>query len=197
SGSDAFFFRVDVRDSEETRRMAKRTVEEFGRIDVLVNNAGIYPFKSLVEMEEEDWDKVLGVNLKGVFNCTKAVLPIMIEQKNGVIINISSIAGAVVGYRSLAHYAASKAGTVGFTKAAALELAQYGIRVNAIAPGGVETPGTKALGKEAVRQLEQAVPLGRIGQPQEIANLAVFLASEDSSYVTGQLIIADGGYVIQ
>lgn len=195
-GSEALAVKADVRNSKETKEMVKTAIDKFGRIDILVNNAGIYPFKSLVDMEEEDWDKVLGVNLKGVFNCTKAVLPKMIEQKSGVIINISSIAGAVVGYSNLAHYSASKAGMVGFTKAAALELAQYGIRVNAIAPGAIETPGTKVLG-EALKQVEQTVPLKRVGQPEDIANLVVFLASEASSYITGQLIIADGGYVIQ
>jgi len=195
-GVEALAIRTDVQHSKETEEMAKIAIDKFGRIDILVNNAGIYPFKSLVEMREGDWDRVIGVNLKGVFNCTKAVLPKMIEQKSGTIINISSTAGTVVGYLNLTHYAASKAGIVGFTRAAALELAQYGIRVNAIAPGAIETPGTKALG-EALKQIEQTVPLKRIGQPQDMANLVVFLASEASSYITGQLIIADGGYVIQ
>jgi len=197
SGSEALAVKADVRNNKETEEMVKTAIDKFGRIDILVNNAGIYPFKSLVEMKEEDWDKVLGVNLKGVFNCTKAVLSKMIEQKSGTIINISSIAGAVIGYPNAVHYATSKAGMIGFTRAAALELAQYGIRVNAIAPGAIETPGTKALGEEVLRQVEQTVPLKRIGQPQDIANLVVFLASEDASYITGQLIIADGGYVIQ
>jgi len=196
-GSEALAIKADVWNSKETQKMAKATIEKFGRIDILVNNAGIYPSKSLVEMEEEDWDRVLGVNLKGVFNCTKAVLPKMIEQKRGIIINISSIAGAVVGFSKLAHYSASKAGIIGFTKAAALELAQYGIRMNAIAPGAIKTPGTEALGEETLKQIEQTVPLKRIGQPQDVADLVVFLASEASSYITGQLIIADGGYVIQ
>jgi len=148
-------------------------------------------------MKEEDWDRVMGVNLKGVFNCTKAVLPKMIEQKSGNIINISSIAGAVIGYSNLVHYCASKGGVLGFTRAAALELAQYGIRVNAIAPGAVETPGTKVVGEEALKQVEQTIPQKRIGQPEDVANLVIFLASDDSSYITGQQIVADGGFTIQ
>lgn len=196
-GSEALAAKANVADSKETEGMAKAAIKKFGRIDILVNNAGIYPFKPLVEMKEEDWDRVIGVNLKGVFNCTKAVLPKMIEQKSGNIINISSIAGAVVGYPNLVHYSASKGGMLGFTRAAALELAQYRIRVNAIAPGLIETPGTKVVGEEALKQITQTIPLKRIGQPGDIANLVVFLASDDSSYITGQLIIADGGFTIQ
>jgi len=196
-GSEALAAKANVADSKETEGMAKAAIQKFGRIDILVNNAGIYPFKPLVEMKEEDWDRVMGVNLKGVFNCTKAVLPKMIEQKSGNIINISSIAGAVIGYLNLVHYCASKGGVLGFTRAAALELAQYGIRVNAIAPGATETPGTKVVGEEALKQVAQTIPLRRIGQPEDIANLVIFLASDDSSYITGQLIVADGGLTIQ
>jgi len=196
-GSEALAAKANVADSRETEKMANAAIKKFGRIDILVNNAGIYPFKPLVEMKEEDWDKVMGVNLKGVFNCTKAVLPKMIEQKSGNIINISSIAGAMIGYPNLVHYCASKGGVLGFTRAAALELAQHGIRVNAIAPGAVETPGTKVVGEEALKQVEQTIPLKRIGQPGDVANLVVFLASDDSSYITGQLIVADGGFTIQ
>jgi len=195
-GSEALAAKANVADSEETEKMTKAAIEKFGRIDILVNNAGIYPFKPLVEMKEEDWDRVIGVNLKGVFNCTKAVLPKMIEQKSGNIINISSIAGAEIGYLNLVHYSASKAGVLGFTRSAALELAQYGIRVNAIAPGAIETPGTKVLG-EVLKQVEQTIPQKRIGQPEDIANLVVFLASDDSSYIIGQLIVVDGGLTIQ
>ena len=196
-GSEALAAKANVADSKETEGMAKAAIKKFGRIDILVNNAGIYPFKPLVEMKEEDWDRVMGVNLKGVFNCTKAVLPKMIEQKSGNIINISSIAGTVLGYLNLVHYSASKGGVLGFTRSAALELAQYRIRVNAIAPGAVETPGTKVVGEEALKQVEQTIPQKRVGQPDDIANLVVFLASDDSSYITGQLIVVDGGFTIQ
>ena len=197
-GSEALAVKANVVSSGDTEEMAKAAIDKFGRIDILVNNAGIYPFESLVEMGEEDFDKVIGVNLKGVFNSTKAVLPKMIEQKSGNIVNIASIAGAVVGYLNLAHYSASKGGVLGFTRAAALELAQYGIRVNAIAPGAIETPGIKKVMEEkALKQFEQTIPQRRIGKPEDIANLVVFLASDESSYITGQLITADGGLTIQ
>lgn len=196
-GSEAIAVKTDVSNSKDTEKLAKAALEKFGRIDILVNNAGIFPFKALVEMTEQDWDKVLDVNLKGVFNCTKAVLQKMIEQKSGNIINIASIAGAVVGYANLVHYSASKGGILGFTRAAALELAQHGIRVNAIAPGAILTPGTEIMGKDALKQVEQLNPLKKIGKPEDIANLVVFLASEESGYITGQLIVSDGGYTIQ
>ncbi len=190
--------KADVSNSKEVENLVKKAIEEFGRVDVLVNNAGIYPFKHLTEMKEEEWDKVLDVNLKGVFNCTKAVLPDMTKRKNGNIVNIASIAGAVVGYPSLAHYSASKGGTLGFTRSAAIDLAPYNIRVNAIAPGGVETPGIKvAMDDETSKQFIQALPIKRMGQPVDIGKTVVFLASDDSSYITGQLIVVDGGYTLQ
>jgi 3-oxoacyl-[acyl-carrier protein] reductase len=197
-GSEALAVKANVANGKETEEMAKSVIRKFGRIDILVNNAGIYPYRSLIDMREDEWDRVVGINLKGVFNCTKAVLPTMVEQKSGNIINICSIAGAVVGFANLVHYSASKGGVLGFTRAAALELAQYGIRVNAIAPGGIETPGTKVgADEEALKQFAQTIPLKRMGQPADIANLAVFLASDDSSYITGQLLVADGGFTIQ
>lgn len=197
-GTEAVSFKVNVADYRGTKLLAEATVKRFGRIDILVNNAGIYPFKSLVEMKEEEWDKVIGVNLKGTFNCTQAVLPKMLEQKSGNIINICSIAGGVVGMAGLTHYAASKGGVLGFTRAAAVELAPFGVRVNAIAPGSVQTPSASVgATEEAAKQFLQAIPMRRIGQPNDIANLALFLASESSSYITGQLIVADGGYTAQ
>lgn len=197
-GSQALAIKADVSNNKQTEELAKKTVKKFGRIDILVNNAGIFPFKNLVDMKEEDWDKVLDVNLKGVFNCTKAVLPTMIKQKYGKIINITSIAGIRLGYVGLSHYCASKAGIEGFTKAAALELAQYGINVNTIAPGFIETPGTKETSnKEDMKRFARMIPLKRVGKPIDIANLVVFLASDESSYITGECIVVDGGWTIQ
>ena len=197
--SQALAVKTDVSKRKETEEMAKKTLQKFGRIDILVNNAGIFPFKSLLEMEEEDWDRVLNINLKGVFNSTKAVLPTMVKQKCGKIINIASIVGTRVGFLNLAHYSASKGGILGFTKASALELAQYGINVNAIAPGAIDTPGTRTSmgGKEALEQFAKTIPAKKMGKPTDIANLVVFLASDESSYITGECIVVDGGYTIQ
>jgi 3-oxoacyl-[acyl-carrier protein] reductase len=196
-GSEALAVKADVSKSEDTMQLAAEAVKKFGRVDILVNNAGIYPFKALVEMTEQDWDKVLNVNLKGVFNCTKAVLPNMVQQKSGNIVNIASVAGVVVGWPYLVHYSASKGGILGFTTTAAIELAQFGIRMNAIAPGAISTPGAQVTSEEQLKQTIQMIPLKRMGQPEDIANLVVFLASEESSYITGQCIVADGGLTKQ
>ncbi|MEO0150969.1 MAG: SDR family NAD(P)-dependent oxidoreductase [candidate division WOR-3 bacterium] len=195
-GENALYFKLDVANYQEVQSVVREVWERFGRVDILVNNAGIYPFKSFDEMTEEEWDKVIQINLKGVFNCTKAVLPYMKIQKYGKIINISSIAGTFIGFPNLTHYCATKAGIVGFTRALALEVAQYGIYVNAIAPGPVETPGTQILDTTIIERIKQAMPIGRWGKPEEIAKIVVFLASEDSSLITGQVIVADGGYSI-
>ncbi|MEM4176130.1 MAG: SDR family NAD(P)-dependent oxidoreductase [Nitrososphaeria archaeon] len=196
-GAQGIAIKCDVSNSSETEKAVNKAIEKFGKIDILVNNAGIYPFKQFKDMSEEEWDRVLNVNLKGVFNFTRAALPKMIEQRRGKIINIASIAGAIVGFSNLAHYSASKAGIVGFTRALALEVAQYGINVNAISPGPILTPGIKGMREENFEQIRRSIPLGRWGRPEDVANLALFLASEKSDFITGQNIVIDGGYTIQ
>lgn len=193
-----FFVKCDVSKSEDCQKLIQQTLKKFNAVHILVNNAGIYPFVSLQDMTEEQWDKVMAVNLKGLFNCTKSILPHFKKQNKGKIVNIASIAGAVIGFPNLVHYSASKGGAVGFTRAAALELAPFNIQVNAIAPGGIITPGlTKAMDKKNQEAFAQSVPAKRMGTPQDIAEAVAFLASDASSYITGQLIVIDGGLTIQ
>jgi len=179
--------------------MVKKTVEKFGRVDILVNNAGVAQFVPFLGMTEEDWDRTLDINLKGYFLCAQAAAKEMVKQKSGVIINISSIAmGQVgVGFFNLTHYCASKGGIVGMTEALALELAPYNIRVNAISPGAIETPMIDPL-KSDPKMMERVlarVPLGRVGKPEEVSNLVLFLASDQSSYITGSTVVIDGGWL--
>lgn len=196
-GGEAEFVQADVSRSAVVRRMVATAVEKYGKIDILVNNAGIAEAgKPCVELEEEEWDRTISVNLKGVFLCSKAVLPTMIKQRGGKIVNMSSISGPVIGGFNEADYEASKSGVVGFTRALAVEVGKYGINVNAIAPGIIETPMT-VKGKSHLEQMkkfaERWIPLRRIGKPEDVANLILFLSSDDSSYITGQVIVIDGG----
>jgi len=202
NGYRGLAIKCDVSKREDVENMVQVAIEKFGRIDILVNNAGLAekPFVSLlVEMPEQDWDKILNVNLKGVFYCSRAVLPKMIEQRYGKIISLASIAGYVVGSSEQVHYAASKAAIVGFTKSLALEVAQYGINVDAVAPGPIESPRhtPKVFGEERYEQVRKDIPVGRWGRPKDIANLVVFLASDKSSFITGQCIVIDGGFTLQ
>ena len=191
--SKALAIKCDVSDPQQVENAKKEALEKFQKIDILVNNAGIYPQKAFLEITEEDWDKVIRVNLYGVFYFTKAFLPGMIERKYGKIVNLTSIAGAVAGFPFLAHYSSSKAAIAGFTKSLALEVAPSGVNVNAVAPGPVDVGNIQA---EMYSQLLKTIPLGRWGKPVDIANLVVFLSSDEASFITGQTIVSDGGYTL-
>ncbi|MCQ2309730.1 MAG: 3-oxoacyl-[acyl-carrier-protein] reductase [Bacteroidales bacterium] len=177
---------------EDTQNVVAKIMEDFGRIDILVNNAGITKDTALKRMTEEQWDAVINVNMKSVFNYTKAVQPIMWRQNHGSIINMSSVVGCA-GNANQCNYAASKAGIIGFTKSAAKEMGVRNIRNNAIAPGFIESDMTKDIPEEIKKQWAQAIPLKRAGTTQDVANIALFLASDMSAYVTGQVIAVDGG----
>jgi 3-oxoacyl-[acyl-carrier protein] reductase len=194
-GRDAFAVKADVSDSEAVTAMMKDTLEKFGSIDILVNNAGITRDNLLMRMKEEEWDEVISINLKGVFLCTKAATRQMMKQRSGRIINVSSIVG-VSGNPGQANYVAAKAGVIGLTKTSAKELASRGITVNAIAPGFISTDMTDKLNEEVKEQMLSGIPLGRLGEPSDIAKVALFLASEDSRYMTGQTLHVDGGMVM-
>jgi len=188
---------ADVSVKEQVNNMVNKAIEEFGRIDILVNNAGISRRGLVVDMSEEDWDAVIDVNLKGVFLCIQAVARHMIERNYGKIINISSIAGIRPPRETLAAYCVSKAGVEHLTKSSALELTHFGINVNAIAPGSVETPiyrrGTTPEQIESWLDSARGAPVGRVADPEEMANAALFLASDDSSFICGETLVVDGG----
>lgn len=185
----------DVTNVADCSKVVSAALKKFGRIDILVNNAGIYPFVPFAQMTRRQWDQVIDVNLNGVFNATKAVLPTMMKQKYGKIINIASIAGTTVGFPGLVHYSTTKAGIMGFTRALALEMAASHITVNAIAPGAIQTPGIRAgLDKKTTDGLIRIIPEGRLGKPADIGETAAFLASDASEYITGQTIVVDGGF---
>jgi NAD(P)-dependent dehydrogenase (short-subunit alcohol dehydrogenase family) len=192
-GKKALAIEVDVSSEQAVTLMIKRTQEEFGTIDVLVNNAGIYPSTTIEELTNQSWDQVIGTNLTGPFLCSRAAVPIMLEKKKGRIINMSS-STAFRGAKNGAHYAASKAGIIGFTKALALELAPSGITVNAICPGLTDTaqPRGHMTDKELYSKKER-VPLERIAQPEDIVGPVLFLASDKASHITGQTILVNGG----
>ena len=185
-------YKSDASNVEEAQLLTASVLEEFGSIDILVNNAGITKDNLLMRMSEEDFDRVIQVNLKSVFNMTKAVQRTMLKQRKGSIINMSSVIG-VKGNAGQSNYAASKAGIIGFTKSMAIELGSRNIRSNAIAPGFIVTEMTEELGEETIKQYFEAIPLKRGGTPEEIANTCVFLGSDMSSYLTGQVLNVDGG----
>lgn len=194
-GSKVIFIKADVSDYTSCEEMVKKGIETFGKIDTLVNNAGITKDNLLMRMKEEEFDKVIGINLKGVFNVTKQVTPYMIKKREGTIINVSSVVG-VCGNAGQCNYSASKAGIIGFTKSLAKELASRNIRVNAVAPGFIQTDMTESLSDTVKDTINTQIPLKRMGEPQEVAKVVKFLASNDASYITGQVINIDGGMVM-
>ncbi|MFA6320850.1 MAG: 3-oxoacyl-[acyl-carrier-protein] reductase [Candidatus Omnitrophota bacterium] len=186
---------VDVTKSDQVETFVQKTLDKFGKIDILVNNAGITKDGLLVRMSESDWDAVIAVNLKGAFNCTKAVSKIMMKQRDGRIVNMASIIG-IMGNAGQANYAASKGGLIALTKTVAKELASRNVRANAIAPGFIQTEMTAKLPENVKSEMLKFVPLAKFGTVQDVANLALFLASDNSSYITGQVIQVDGGMVM-
>jgi 3-oxoacyl-[acyl-carrier protein] reductase len=186
---------ADVSSASEVERMVAEAISAYGRIDILVNNAGIARDQLLLRMTEEDWDRVLAVDLKSVFLCTRAVLKYMVKQRWGRIISLSSIAG-IMGNPGQASYAAAKAGIIGFTRTVAKEVASRGITVNAIAPGFIDTEMTRHLKADWKDELKKQIPLGRLGSPGDVAEAVAFLASDAASYITGQVLVVDGGMTI-
>jgi 3-oxoacyl-[acyl-carrier protein] reductase len=192
AGRAAMAVDVDVTRLSDVEQMVESAIGHFGKIDILINNAGIARDKLILRMSEEDWDAVLDVNLKGTFNCTKATIKHMSKQRSGKIVNIASVVGEM-GNAGQANYSASKAGVIGFTKTIAREFAQRGINVNAIAPGYIQTPMTDVLPEKAKEELKRMIPMERLGQPEDVAQAVLFLVSEASSYVTGQVLNVNGG----
>ncbi len=194
-GADTLILKADVSNPEEVQNVVDKAIEKFGKIDVLVNNAGITRDNLLMRMSEEEFDKVLEINLKGTFLVTKAVTKYMMKKRSGSIINLSSVVG-VAGNAGQCNYSASKAGIIGFTKSIAKELASRNIRANAVAPGFIETDMTAVLSDSVKESIHNQIPLKRMGRAKEVAELIYFLGSEKSSYITGQVINIDGGMVM-
>ena len=191
-GSQVLVVKADVSELEQAENLIKEAKKEFGKVDILVNNAGITKDNLIIRMKEEDFDSVIKTNLKGAFNCLKAVTPIMLKQKYGKIVNMSSVVG-VVGNPGQVNYCASKAGLIGMTKSLAKEIGSRNITVNAIAPGFIDTDMTKILSDDQKKKILSQIPLNKFGNVGDIANVALFLASENSNYITGQVIHVDGG----
>ena len=195
AGGEAFFAMLDVSNRPQTKQVVKDTIEKYGKVDVLINNAGIIQDSLVVKMTEEQWDRVISINLKGPFNCIQAVVEHMINQGSGVILNISSIV-ALYGNVGQANYVATKSGLIGITKTLAKELGKKGIRVNAVAPGFIVTPMTQGMPEKILEMMTEKTPLKRLGKPLDIANALLFLASEDANYINGVVLSVDGGLVL-
>ncbi len=192
---EPFLFALDVKNAEKIQEMTDKTLDKYKRIDILVNNAGITKDGLFVRMSEADWDEVLETNLKGTFLCMRAVSKIMMKQRHGKIINMASVIG-LIGNAGQANYAASKAGIIALTKSVAKELGSRNVLVNAIAPGFIDTEMTQALSEETKNSILKTIPVGVFGKPADVAKVALYLASDDSNFVTGQVITVDGGMVM-
>ncbi|HCW53965.1 MAG TPA: beta-ketoacyl-ACP reductase [Clostridium sp.] len=194
-GVDALSIKADISKLDQVENLIKSAKEKFGAIDIIVNNAGITKDNLILRMKEEDFDSVIDVNLKGVFNCLKSITPVMIRQKKGKIINISSVVG-ISGNAGQINYAASKAGIIGMTKSLAKEIGTRGINVNAVAPGFIDTEMTECLGEKVKEEAKKNIPLKRFGTAEDVAEVVAFLASDESDYITGQVIHVDGGMLM-
>ena len=196
AGGQAHGFAGDVTSQADMEAMARAAIDAFGAIDILCANAGIFPAAKLGSMTAADFDAVIGTNLKGTFLAVSACLPAMKAKKAGRIILTSSITGPVTGYPGWSHYGASKAGQLGFMRTAAIELASFGITVNAVLPGNIATEGLAGLGEEYIKQMEASVPMRRLGSVTDIANAALLFASDEAAYITGQSLVIDGGQIL-
>ncbi|MHB9035133.1 MAG: 3-oxoacyl-[acyl-carrier-protein] reductase [Armatimonadota bacterium] len=194
-GGEALAVYGSVSSSEDVDKMVQAAVDKFGRIDILVNNAGITRDNLLVRMSEQEWDMVLDTNLKGVFNCSKAIAKLMMRQRSGKIVNMASVMG-IMGNAGQANYSASKGGVIALTKTTAKELGSRGVNVNAVAPGFIQTVMTEEMPDDAKEGIAQQIPLKRLGTPEDVAEVVLFLCSPASSYITGQVIAVDGGMVM-
>ena len=196
SGTDAMFVATDVSRRADVQELASKTLERFGRIDILVCNAGAFWEQSLETMSEDDWDRIQGINLKGTFLGVQAVLPAMKSQKSGRVLLTSSITGPITGMSGFAHYGATKAGQNGFMRSAALELAPHNITINSVMPGNILTEGLADLGEEYLAKMSAAIPMGRLGTPEDIGAAMAFFASDEARWITGQTLIVDGGQTL-
>jgi 3-oxoacyl-[acyl-carrier protein] reductase len=196
AGGTAEMHVCDVTDWDAVRAMVARTAETFGGVDILCANAGIFPQVKIVDMEPSDWDHVLTTNLKSAFLCVKACIPWFEKAGKGRVVLTSSITGPVTGYPGWSHYGASKAGQLGFLRTAAMELARYGATINAVMPGNIVTEGLEGLGEDYLRTMAASIPLKRLGDVEDIGNAALFFASDEAGYVTGQQIVVDGGQIL-
>lgn len=194
-GASGMAVKADVSKTVEVENLVNEVLNKFGSIDILINNAGITRDNLIIKMTEQEFDEVINTNLKGAFICTKAVSRVMIKQKSGKIINVSSVVG-IIGNAGQSNYAAAKAGLIGFTKSMAKELAKKGININAVAPGFIQTDMTSVLSDKVKEEIIESIPLKRIGMPEDVAKAVLFLASEYSDYITGQVIHIDGGMVM-